>query len=207
ASPRRAAARPACPYTDQRDRSATRDRHSAVHRHPAFRTAAMRADADSDLRSDRSFQARRETAPGSHPGCARPWSAGASSRRWRRSGASSDAAARPFWCRALPSSKARCLPASSCTRPVYSRTLLHAVEIPPLSDTSPLYWMIGKALQKLPKCSLCLERGRLGIPIFSSFKNVLSSLKICGAFAFFHCKQKSLSVRKFLKLLKRLLVH
>src|SRR5262249_35100239 len=45
ASPRRAAARPACPYTDQRDRSATRDRHSAVHRHPAFRTAAMRADA------------------------------------------------------------------------------------------------------------------------------------------------------------------
>jgi hypothetical protein len=41
-----------------------------------------------------------------------------------------------------------------------------------------------------------------GIAIFSSFKNVLSSLKICGTFAFFHCKQKSLSVRKFLKLLK-----
>jgi hypothetical protein len=68
--------------------------------------------------------------------------------------------------------------------------------------------MIGEAVQKLPKRSLCLERGRLGIAIFSGFKNVLSFLKICGTFAFFqHCKQKSLSVRKFLKLLKRLLVH
>src|SRR5262245_48814087 len=73
---------------------------------------------------------------------------------------------------------------------------------------SPPYWIIGEALQKPPKCSLCLERGKLGIAIFSGFKNVLSSFKVCDTFAFFrHCKQKSLSLRKFLKLLKRLLAH
>src|SRR6266478_3273088 len=93
-------------------------------------------------------------------------------------------------------------------RALYIRERCSTRHIPPLSDTSPLYWMIGEALQKPSKCSLCLERGRLGIAIFSGFKNVLSSLKICDTFAFFqHCKQKSLSVRKFLKLLKRLLVH
>src|SRR5262249_16424255 len=79
-------------------------------------------------------------------------------------------------------------------------------DIPPRSDTSPLYWMIGEAVQKPPKCSLCLERGRLGIAIFSGFKNVLFSLKICDTFAFFqHRNQKSLSLRTFLKLLNRLI--